>query len=164
MISRSFLTKLVLGIAAAGAVPALAGPSMGHNGGYLPWRGEGFGGYSVSGPAPSQQQPEVYDLAPAVAQAAFAEAQFRNRWIDLQLMLARSRSDFYISTDYVATRKDVEQARSLYESARQTVLDRLQSDKTYKDLIIKRTEQQIALKSTAAESGLRNVVAAEKMR
>lgn len=168
MLSRSLMAKVVLGIAAigAGAGPALAdvGQQQGtHHGGYMPWRGQGFGGYGVAGPSPSQQSP-TYDLAPAIAQAAFAEAQFDNRWVDLQLMLARARGDFYISSDYLTARKDVEQAQTAFESARDAVLARLQSDRMYKDLIEKRTQEQIALKSTGVGSGLRNAVATEKMR
>jgi hypothetical protein len=106
----------------------------------------------------------MYDLAPVIAQAAFAEAQFDNRWIDLQLMLARARNDFYISSDYLGARKEVERTQTVFESARDTVLARLQNDRAYKDLIEKRTQQQIAIASTGVGSGLRNAVATEKMR
>ncbi len=166
MLDRSLMARIVLGIVAVAAGPSLAqmdrqgGPNQG---GYRPWHGHGFGGYAVAGPAPSQQGP-VYDLAPAIAQAAFAEAQFDNRWIDLQLMLARARSDFFISSDYLTARKNVEDAQTTFEAARDAVLARLQSDRTYKNLIEKRTQEQIALKSTGAGSGLRNAVAVEKMR
>jgi hypothetical protein len=161
------ITAVVLGLVAIGAGSALAdagrpgGPA--HGGGFLPWHGAGFGGYAVQGPGPSQPV-QTYDLAPAIAEAAFAEAQFDNRWIDLQLMLARARDDFYVSSDYVAARAEVEQAQTLFETARDSVLARLRGDRTYKDLIEKRTQQQIALKSTAPDSGIRDTVAAEKMR
>jgi plasmid stabilization system protein ParE len=168
MTKRSLVSTVVLGIVTLAAGPGLAdvaqSPSMQHRGDYLPWRGGGFGGYAVSGPASSQQQPQVYDIAPAVAQAAFSGAEYDNRWVGLQVMLERARSDFYLSADYLAARKEVAEAQRAYDSAADGVLSRLANDKNYRDLIEQRTEEQIALKSTGVGSGLRNAVAAEKLR
>ncbi|HEY1921232.1 MAG TPA: hypothetical protein VGG44_00585, partial [Tepidisphaeraceae bacterium] len=102
---RTFAAAVVLGAMAFGVGPVMADmgqPEMGHSGGFLPWRGGGFGGYGVSGPAPSQQPPQVYDIAPAVAQAAFATAEYDNRWIGLQVMLERARGDFFYSAEYLS--------------------------------------------------------------
>jgi hypothetical protein len=79
-------------------------------------------------------------------------------------MLERARGDFYISADYLAARKEVADAQRVYDSATDSVLARLANDKNYRDLIEQRTEEQIALKSTGVGSGLRNAVAAEKLR
>jgi hypothetical protein len=167
MLGRSLVTTAFLGIIAFGAAAGFADDAQPqathHRGGYLPWRGSGFGGYVVNGPSPSQA-PRVYDLAPAVAQAAYAEADYDNRWIGLQVMLERARGDFFISADYLAARQEVTEAQNAYDSAADSVLARLASDGTYRNLIEQRTEEQIALKSTGVGSGLRNAVAAEKLR
>jgi hypothetical protein len=182
--SRSLAATVVLGIIGLGANFGLADvqqPQMsrgqgmmqgGHQGGhhrghhrgdYLPWQGQGFGGYAVGGPSPSQA-PQVYDLAPAVAQAAFADAQYDNRWVGLQVMLERARGDFYIAGDYLAARKDLVDAQRAYDSASDEVLSRLANDQKYRELIEQRTERQIALQSAGVGTGLRNVVADEKLR
>jgi hypothetical protein len=167
--NRSLAAAVVLGMMAFGAGPALADmgnpapPQPQHQGGYLPWRSGGFGGYAVMGSSPSQA-PQVYDIAPALAQAAFACADFDNRWIGLQVMLVRARGDFFLSSDYLTAHKEVAEAQSAYDSAADNVLARLANDKTYRDLIEQRTQEQVALKSAGPDSGLRNVVAGEKLR
>jgi hypothetical protein len=163
---------IVLGIVSFGSGPVFADAggqqpqTQRHDGGYLPWRGGGFGGfggYAVSGPGPSQA-PVVYDMAPAVAQAAFACAEYENRWADLQVTIGRARADFLISSDYLAAHKDVVEAQKAYDSAAGGVLARLADDQQYRKLIEQRTEEQVELKSTGVGSGLRNAVASEKLR
>ena len=167
--NRILAATVVLGTMAFGVGPALA--DMGqpetsrHRGGFLPWQGGGFGEYGVSGPGASQQQqPKVYDIAPAVAQAAFAVAQYDNRWIGLQVMLERARGDFFASADYLSARKEVGEAQNAYDSASDAVMARLANDQNYRKLVEQRTQEQIDLKSADVDSGLRNVVASEKLR
>jgi hypothetical protein len=98
-----------------------------------------------------------------MGQAAFAKAEFDNRWTGLQVLLDRARKDFQISAEYLAARNDYQAARQTYDAAVESVMDRLSGDPQYKDLLEKRTEEQIALKSTGIGTGLRNTVAMEKM-
>jgi hypothetical protein len=130
-----------------------------HGGGYLPWHGSGFGlvyPYDYpSGPSTaSQPSTPPYDLA---------SADFQNRWADLQVILSRARDDFQISSDYLAARHDYESAEANYEAAVDAVLSRVHADPKYKDLAEKRTEEQVAMKSTGIGTGTRNVIAAETM-
>jgi len=158
----------VLGILTVGAGHSRGdAPRPDHHGGFLPWRGEGFGFgsyYGANASSGPQQQAQVYDIAPAVGQAAFAEAEFDNRWTDLQLLIDRARKDFQISADYLSAAHDAADAQRVYDAAVDAVQARLQNDRDYKNLIEKRTEEQIALKSTGIDTGLRNSVAAEKLR
>jgi hypothetical protein len=170
--NRILAGAVVLGSMAFGVGPAMADmgqpePSGHHHdrGDFLPWQGGGFGGYGVSGPGASQQQqPKVYDIAPAVAQAAFAVAEYDNRWIGLQVMLERARGDYFASAEYLSARKDMGEAQNAYDSASDAVMARLANDQNYRKLVEQRTQEQIDLKSADVDSGLRNVVASEKLR
>jgi hypothetical protein len=171
--NRTLAAAVVLGSMVFGIGPAMADmgqPEAGHDAGhhqgnFLPWRGGGFGGYGVNGPGASQQQPpQVYDIAPAVAHAAFAVAEYDNRWIGLQVMVGRARGDYFASADYVTARKDVGKAQKAYDDATDAVMARLANDQNYRKLVEQRTQEQIDLKSADVDSGLRNVVASEKLR
>jgi len=172
MLGRTLLASAVCGLLTLGAQRAPADVARPpHHGGYAPWRGSGFAGGAIGfGPVyPAgvstgpQQQAQGYDIAPAMGQAAFADADFDNRWADLQLLVDRARKDFQISAEYLSAKRDLTNAQQAYDAAVNAVLARLQSDQQYKDLIEKRTEEQIALKSTGIGTGLRNSVATEKM-
>jgi hypothetical protein len=167
MHSRSLITSAVLGLLTIGATSALAdaGRSSRH-GGFRPWQSNGFGFgpiYSADASTGPQQQAQGYDIAPAMGQAAFAEAEFDNRWAGLQVLVDRARSDFQISAEYISAKDELADAQHAYDAAVDAVLARLQTDGQYKDLIEKRTEEQIALKSTGVGTGLRNSVATEKL-
>jgi hypothetical protein len=166
MIGRSLIATVFLGLLTVGARSALgdADHPPDHNG-YLPWHGAGFGPVYPAGAStgPQQQQAQVYDVSPAMAQAAVAEAEFDNRWAGLQVLLDRARKDFQISAEYLAARNDYDAAQRSYDAAVDSVMARLRSNAQYKDLLEKRTQEQIALKSTAIGTGLRNTVAAESM-
>lgn len=168
MPARTLIGKAILGILTVGAASAMADAQRPvHQGGFMPWRGEGFGFGSIypsgasSGP---QQQAQVYDIAPAMGQAAFAEADFDNRWADLQILVDRARKDFQVSADYLTAKDNVDDAQLAYDAAVNAVLARLQNDRDYKNLVEKRTEEQLALKSTGIGTGIRNSVATEKLR
>jgi len=174
MRGKFILTSVVLGLLTVGAGTTLADPNGmrpghpgGHNG-YIPWRGDGFGyGLGYGGDSSSnnaQQQAQVYNLAPAMGQAAFAEAEFDNRWTELQILVDRARREFQISEEYLNSSQNLQAAQHDYDAAVSVVVARLQNDKDYKNLIEKRTEQQLALKSTGVDTGLRNAVATEKLR
>jgi hypothetical protein len=189
MHGQSIIAGVVLGILTIGAGSALADvnpsnirnsadhgsntmqpsdhPGHGGNSGYLPWIGGGFGGIyaanAYSGPRQQQQQAQIYDIAPAVGQAAFAEGEFDNRWAGLMVMVDRARQEFKISEEYQTATRDMQAAQHEYESAVDVVLSRLQNDKEYKDLVEKRTQQQVALSSTGIDTGLRNAVATQKL-
>jgi hypothetical protein len=167
MKGRSLIAMVFLGLVTVGAASALGDVARppGQNG-YMPWHGAGFGPVYPAGVStgPQQQQAQVYDISPAMAQAAFAEAEFDNRWAGLQVLLDRARKDFQISAEYLAARNDFDAAQRAYEAAVETVMARLWSDPQYKDLLEKRTEEQIALKSTGIGTGLRYAVAAQSMR
>jgi hypothetical protein len=167
MIGRSLTATVFLGLLTVGAASALGDMRQppGNNG-YMPWHGVGFGPvYPAGAPTgPQQQQAQVYDISPAMGQAAFAKAEFDNRWMGLQILLERARQDFQFSAEYMAARNDYDAAQRAYDAAVDSVISRLWSDPQYKDLLEKRTEEQIALKSTGIGTGLRNVVAAQSMR
>ena len=167
MIGRTLTTTVFLGLLTIGAQSALGDINRppGNNG-YMPWHGAGFGPVYPAGVStgPQQQQAQVYDISPAMGQAAFAEAEFDNRWVGLQILLDRARKDFQISAEYMAARNDFDAAQRAYDAAVDSVIAKLWSDPQYKDLLEKRTEEQIALKSTGIGTGLRNVVAAQSMR
>src|SRR5271154_5528630 len=126
MLSRSLLITAVLGLLTIGAGSALADasrPSPPHHdhGGFLPWRGSGFGGgfgygpvYQAGATTGPQQQAQVYDIAPAIGQAAFAEAEFDNRWADLQVLVDRARKDFQISAEYMTAQNELADAQHAY--------------------------------------------------
>jgi hypothetical protein len=173
MLSRSLLTTAILGLLTVASGSALAdasAPSHHDRGGFVPWRGSGFGGgigygpvYQAGASTGPQQQAQIYDIAPAMGQAALAEAEFDNRWADLQLLVDRARKDFRISAEYLTAQNELTDAQHSYDAAVDAVLARLQTDRQYKDLIEKRTQEQIALKSTGLDTGLRNSVATEKL-
>jgi hypothetical protein len=167
MIGRSLIASIFLGLLTVGArsAPGDVDHPPRHDG-YIPWHGEGFGPVYLAGAStgPQQQQAQVYDISPAMGQAAFAQAEFDNRWAGLQVLLDRARKDFQISAEYLAARNDYDAAQRSYDAAVDSVMARLSSDPQYKDLLEKRTEEQIALKSTAIGTGLRYVVATETMR
>ncbi len=167
MHGRSLLTSAVLGLLTVGAASALADAGRSpHRGGFMPWQSNGFGFgpvYPAGVSTGPQQQAQVYDIAPALGQAAFAEAEFDNRWAGLQVLVDRARVDFQISSEYIAAKDELTDAQHAYDAAVDAVLARLQTDQQYKDLIEKRTEEQIALKSTGVGTGLRNSVATEKL-
>jgi hypothetical protein len=127
----------------------------------------GFGPYygDNSGPQQSQPQPPpVYDISPAVGMAAYADTEFDNRWASLQVLVDRTRKEFQISDDYLKARQNLDDSQRAYDAAVETALAGLQDDPNYKELIQKRTEEEIALKSTGLDTALRNAVAAQKMR
>jgi Tfp pilus assembly protein FimT len=167
MLGRSLLASAVLGLLTVGATSALADAGrFPHRGGFIPWQSNGFGFgpiYPAGDSTGPQQQAQGYDIAPAVGQAAFAEADFNNRWADLQVLLDRARTDFQISAEYLTAKNDLADAQHAYDAAADSVLARLQTDQQYKDLIEKRTQEQIALKSTGIGTGLRNSMATEKL-
>jgi hypothetical protein len=167
MLGRSLLASAVLGLMTVGAASALADAGRPpHQGGFRPWQSNGFGFgpvYAAGASSGPQQQAQVYDIAPAMGQAAFAEAEFDNRWAELQVMVGRARMDFQISAEYLSAKNDLADAQRAYDGAVDAVLARLQSDQQYKDLVEKRTEEQIALKSTGIGTGVRNSVATEKL-
>ena len=78
-------------------------------------------------------------------------------------MVDRARKDFQISAEYITAQNDLADAQHAYDAAVDTVLARLQTDQQYKNLIEKRTQEQIALKSTGIGTGVRNSVATEKL-
>ena len=134
---------------------------------YLPWVSGGFGPYypgDNTGPSQSQQQPQVYDLGPAIGMAAYAETEYDNRWASLQVLVDRARSDFRISDDYLNAKHDLESAQSGYDAAVDSALARLLDDSNYKGLVLKRTQEEVALKQTAMDTPIRDKVAADKMR
>jgi hypothetical protein len=143
-------------------------PNNGNNFAYLPWIGGGFGPYygdDSSGPSQSQQQqPQVVDMAPALGMAAYADTEYDNRWSSLQVLLDRSRNSFKISDDYLNAKRDLDGAQKDYDAAVETALSRLLDDPNYKDLVLKRTQEEVALKQTAMDTPIRDRVAAEKMR
>jgi hypothetical protein len=133
---------------------------------YLPWISGGFGPYypADSGPQQSQSQPpQVYDMAPAIGMAAYADTEYDNRWSSLQVLLDRSRREFQVSDQYLKAKKDVDDAQATYDAAVDTVLTKLQDDPSYKDLVIKKTQVQVALTSTPEDSGARDYIATKKM-
>jgi hypothetical protein len=134
---------------------------------YLPWVSGGFGPYYPADSGPQQaspQAPQIYDIAPAIGMAAYANTEYDNRWSSLQVLLDRSRKEFQISDQYLKAKKDVDDAQANYDAAVDTVLSKLGDDPNYKDLIIKRTEQQVALKSIPVDTGARDAVAEKKMQ
>jgi hypothetical protein len=166
MHGRTLLTSAVLGLLTVGATSALADAGRPpRQGGFLPWQSNGFGFGPVypAGVSTGPQQAQGYDIAPAMGRAAFAEAEFDNRWADLQVLVDRARKDFQVSAEYMAAKNELTDAQHVYDAAVDSVLARLQSDQQYKDLIEKRTEEQIALKSTGIGTGLRNSVATDKL-
>jgi hypothetical protein len=165
MIGRSLIATVFLGLLTVGARSALGDVQRppGQNG-YLPWRGAGFGPvYPVGVSTGPQQQAQIFDISPAMGQAAFAQAEFDNRWAGLQVLLDRARKDFQISAEYLAARNDYDAAQRSYDAAVDSVIAKLRSDPQYRDLLVRRAEEQIELKSTAIGTGLRNIVAVEKM-
>ena len=94
MIGRILTATVFLGLLTVGAGSALG--DMDHrpgDNGYMPWHGEGFGPvYPAGASTGPQQQAQVYDISPAMGQAAFAEAEFDNRWAGLQVLLERARN------------------------------------------------------------------------
>jgi hypothetical protein len=145
-------------------------PDHGNNGNnfsYLPWVSGGFGPYYPADSGSSQassQPPPVYDLAPAMGMAYYADTEYDNRWSGLQVLLERARKEFQISDQYLKAKKDVDDAQANYDAAVDSVLNKLQDDPNYKDLVIKRTEQQVAVNATPIDSGARDYVAAKKMQ
>jgi hypothetical protein len=132
-------------------------------GGYLPWVGYGFAPtYTI--PANNGQQAQVVNIAPAQGEAAFADTIFSNRWADLQVLIDRARKDFQMSDDFLSAKADADQAQHAYDVAADSVMARLQNDADYKSLIEKKTEEKIALTQTPVGSGIRDVVANEKLR
>jgi len=170
MTTRSLFASVVLGVLTVGAGSALADAPQGRPGqqnGYMPWRGNSFGAIypiGVSSGPQQQTQAQIYDIAPALGQAAFAEAEFDNRWAELQILVDRQRKDFRISDEYMSAKRELDDAQHNYDAAVDVVLAHLQSDKDYKAAMEKLTQDQVALKSTGVGTGLRNVMAAEKLR
>jgi hypothetical protein len=153
MLGRTFVAALALTTFAAGAFAQ-------NMGGYVPWRGAEFAPFMGAQPS---QPIAVYNLAPAMGQAAFAHAQYDNRWGDLQVLIARARDDFKISGDYLAAKDDYESAQANYEAAVEAVLSRVHEDPQYKKLAERRTEEQAIVNSTAVGTGTRNVTAVQAM-
>ena len=167
MKSRILTTSVILGLLSAEAGIARADFNQpDRSNGYMPWHGQGFGAiYPVganTGPQQSQQA-QVYDISPAVGAASFADAEFQTRWSDLQVMIDRARRTFQISTEFTAAQKEFTDAQKEYGDATETVLSRLHTDADYKKIIQQRTEQQNMLKETGLGTGIRTVVATEKM-
>jgi hypothetical protein len=174
---KQTLLAAVFGVLAVGVGSARADSmstgrpgTPGQDRGYLPWRGGGFGAigfgpvYAANSGSGPQQQAQAYDIAPAMGQAAFANAEFENRWSELQVIIDRARSDFQMSTEYGAAKDELDNSQHAYDAAVDAVMARLQNDQQYKQLIEKRTQEQIALKSAAVGTGLRNSVADAKLR
>jgi hypothetical protein len=159
------MATLALTALATGAFADVNNGLMHPHGGYIPWQGVGFAPFMGAGPtiAPQDQPIPVYNLAPAMGQAAFARAQYDNRWSDLQVMISRARNDFRLSGDYLAARDDYESAQSNYEAAVEAILSRVHADPQYKKLAERRTEEQSIVNSTAVGTGTRNVVAEQAM-
>jgi hypothetical protein len=139
----------------------------GNNFAYLPWVSGGFGPYypadSGSQQAQSPQPPPVYDIAPAVGMAAYTETEYDNRWAGLQVLLDRARKEFQISDDYLSAKKDFDNAQRVYDDSVASVIEKLMDDPNYKQLVERRTQEQVALKTTGLDTPQRNEVATDKM-
>src|ERR1700732_470390 len=123
MTSRSIFTSVVLGVLTVGAGSALAdAPQLRppQQNSYMPGRGDRFGGIypiGVSSGPQQQTQAQIYDISPALGQAAFAGAEFDNRWAELQVLVDRQRKDFHISEEYTSAKRELDDAQHRYDAA-----------------------------------------------
>ena len=108
-------------------------------------------------------QPLVYDVAPAFARAATAQAQFDLAWTNMTAAQIRARAQFEHSPEYVAAQRELADAQSAYDGACEAVIADLLKDPAYHKLIEKRTQVQIALDQHPADSADVQAIAHLKM-
>ncbi len=92
----------------------------------------------------------VYDMAPAMGRAAFADAEYDRAYSALVGTLAQAKLDFVNSPDYIAAKREASEAGAAYDSAREAVLSKLLNNAEYRAAVEKHTEADIALKSNVS--------------
>jgi hypothetical protein len=144
----------------------------GNGNGYRPWTyvdfgyGSPWGSYASAPPEQSGTDTsavKVYDIAPAVAEASYAEAEVERTYTNLNLMIDRARKDFETSSDYQAALHELNDAQATYEDAMNRVIDHLMDNPSYRNLIQQRTFQDVVMEGMLPYSGVRTRVAEQKM-
>ncbi len=131
---------------------------------WQPWSGAGAPVAGSSTPDNrGTSQPLVYDVAPAFARAATAQAQFDLAWTNMTAAQIRARAQFEHSPEYVAAQRELADAQSAYDGACEAVIADLLKDPAYHKLIEKRTQVQIALDQHPADSADVQAIAHLKM-
>jgi hypothetical protein len=104
----------------------------------------------------------VYDLSPAMARSSFADSQLDSAYADWSNAILRARMAFENSADYRAAQQELADALSQYNAAKQVAIASVANDATYRDLLQKRTETDVAM--TSATTGAERIqLAQEKM-
>ena len=102
-------------------------------------------------------------MAPAMGQAAAAEAQYDRASINLTDAQIRTRTQFQHSAEYRAAQRELQDAQDAYESACQDVLADLRNNPAYHALLEKRTQTQIALDNNRGDKPEMVAIATLKM-
>lgn len=135
-------------------------------GGYYPYGGYPYGYDSslATPPEPtSSVSPQAYDLTPLASRAAVADAEYERAYADLQSTIRQAREAFDNSPAFLAAQIELADAHQYYDAASVTALDQVHQNPEYRQLIERRTEAQIALKSAPLYSGRRERLATLKM-
>ena len=108
-------------------------------------------------------QPLVYDMAPAMARAAVAQAQYDRASINLTDVQIRARLQFEHSPEYRAAVQELSDAQGAYEAACQPVENELMDNPAYRSLIEKRTQTQVALDNSHGDRAVATAITTLKM-
>jgi hypothetical protein len=130
---------------------------------WQPWTGAGSPAASATTDNSSDSQPLAYDIAPAMAQAATADAKYDLAWMNLSEAKIHAYTKFEHSPEYQRAQRELADAQSAYDDASQTVIASLLSDPAYHKLIEKRTQTQIALNQRPGDQGIFNAISQLKM-
>jgi hypothetical protein len=141
----------------------LAFSSIAKADGWQPWSGASYSAAPSTSDNRADSQPQVYDVAPAFARAATAEAQYDLAWTNMTATQIRARIQFQHSPEYRRAQQELSDAQAAYDDAAQTVIANLLSDPAYHKLIEKRTQTQIALNSHPDDPADLNAIAQLKM-
>jgi hypothetical protein len=97
-----------------------------------------------------------------MARAAFADTQLDSAYADWSNAIMRARLTFESSADYLASQQELADALANYSAAKQLAISTISNDPTYRDLLEKRTEADVAMHS-ATTGAERYALAQEKM-
>jgi hypothetical protein len=151
-----------IGLAFLISTLAMAGTASADDTAWSPWT-------SNNTPPPAQSDrhstaPAVYDMAPVVARAAVADAQYDRAVADIAGITAGLRRQFENSSEYLSAQHELDAAKLAYTDASAPVLDALLRDPSYHKLIEQRTQLEIALSDPGLNSDQRLDLATRKMQ